>query len=153
MRRRPTLFRGAFARFLGVGSINTAIDVGIFALLALIGVPILLANAVSTVCGLSFSFAANRRFTFARRGRITAREVVAFVAVTGCGLWALQPLVLLTADRALSPVLGEAPALLLGKLLAVGVGIGWNWFWYSRVLFRVSGRLAPPESDPMVQAL
>ncbi|MFD1720846.1 GtrA family protein [Amnibacterium endophyticum] len=127
------------ARFAAVGVINTGIDVGIYLLLSAFGTPVVLANLVSTCCGLAFSFAANRGFTFSDRVSSAPRkQAVLFLLVTGVGLWCVQPLVLLAfaapAERALSG--SDLMATVVPKLAAVLVGLVWNYLWYSRFVFR-----------------
>ncbi|WP_375390238.1 GtrA family protein [uncultured Amnibacterium sp.] len=127
-------------RFGLVGVANTGIDLGLYFLLQLGGSPLLIANLISTTAGLSFSFVANRLFTFSARpaGR-TGRQLVLFVVCTGIGLWAIQPLVLVGMDRLLADAtsLGDL-RILLGKLVAIGFGMVWNWSVYSRIVFRAT---------------
>lgn len=123
-------------RFAMVGTVNTAIDFGLFVALATAGIPVFGANAVSTSAGLLFSYFANRRFTFGVGGRHDPKAVLLFVAVTGTGLWLVQPLVILGV-AALLPA--SLPALLVtgaGKAAAIAVGLVWNFALYRTVVFR-----------------
>lgn len=139
--RLALLMRGEVLRFGAVGVVNTGIDLGIYFVLQSAGVPILLANLISTSAGLTFSFVANRLFTFsARPSGGFGRQLVLFVTCTGIGLWALQPLVILGADRLLSTAGSPADLrILLAKLAGIACGMVWNWLLYSKVVFRTRG--------------
>jgi len=64
--RQFAIFRFIAIRFALIGSINTAIDVGLFAALALLwGLQPDRANAISYGCSLIASFVLNRNWTFA----------------------------------------------------------------------------------------
>ncbi|MBP2340120.1 putative flippase GtrA [Saccharothrix coeruleofusca] len=126
-------------RFCLVGGVNTLIDlVGYMALTGL-GVNLFVANFASTTAGMSFSFVANKYFTFgggAPGG--AAKQGALFFAFTAFGLWVIQPLVIVAATAAanglgwpLTGLLAWAP-----KLAAIGVGLVWNYAAYSRVVFR-----------------
>lgn len=125
-------------RFGLVGVVNTGIDLGLYVLLHSVGTPLLLANLVSTTAGLTFSFVANRLFTFSARPSGSAgRQLLLFVVCTGIGLWVIQPLVLIGMDRLLAGVgaWGDLRTL-LGKLVAIAFGMVWNWTVYNRIVFR-----------------
>lgn len=128
-------------RFGLVGVANTGIDLGLYFLLQLGGTPLLVANLISTTAGLTFSFVANRLFTFSARpaGR-AGRQLVLFVVCTGVGLWIIQPVVLVGMDHLLAEavVLGDL-RILLGKLIAIAFGMVWNWTVYNRIVFRSTG--------------
>lgn len=135
-------------RFGMVGVANTGIDLAVYFLLQLGGTPVLLANLVSTSAGLSFSFAANRLFTFSARPKGGARrQIVLFVACTGVGLWIVQPLVILAVGQLLSgaAALGDT-RILVAKLAAIAVAMVWNWMLYNRVVFRAAGHRPRPDS-------
>ena len=127
----------AFIRFAMVGSINTLIDLLLFLVLHGLGVPLLIANFVSTSCGLGFSFVANRSFTFKQSKTSAHRQLVRFLLGTGIGLWALQPVVIaaVTALLASSPLTVDVRTV-AAKVAAIVVGMGWNWLLYSRWVFR-----------------
>lgn len=124
-------------RFVLVGLANTALDFGLLFVLRALGLPVVPANMVSTGVALTFSFFANRSFTFraAGSGSVT-RQGVMFVAVTLVGLWGLQPLVLLAGEALLEPALGNPATLLISKVLATVVSMIWNFLLYDRIVFR-----------------
>lgn len=132
-------------RFGAVGVVNTGLDLGVYLILQLSGVPVVLANLLSTSVGLSFSFVANRRFTFSSRS--TGRpwsQVALFIGCTGVGLWVVQPIVIFALERLLVAADGLGDwRVLLAKCGAIAVGMAWNWTLYNRVVFR---RGAGPES-------
>jgi putative flippase GtrA len=72
--------------FSAVGVLNTAVDIGVFALLARLGVPYLAAQAVSYATGACQSYLLNRAVTFRRGGRPTAVEALRFGAVNAASL-------------------------------------------------------------------
>jgi len=134
------------ARFLSVGVANTLIDIVIYTCLALAGVPILLANFISTSAGMTFSFAANSRFTFRTRPssrRALLRQVVSFLVVTGVGLWALQPLVIIAVTPLIETVTSTTSVILVAsKLAGIVVGLVWNYVGYRLVVFAPGGTTA-----------
>ena len=125
-------------RFALVGSVNTAIDFGLFVGLSALGTPLLLANTASTSAGLVFSYFANRRFTFGVGARHDLRGILLFVAITGVGLWVVQPLVILGVSALLPITTPAAAAAALGKAAGIAVGLVWNFVWYRTVVFRGS---------------
>ncbi|MFJ4232845.1 GtrA family protein [Cellulosimicrobium cellulans] len=126
--------------FALVGVANTLIDLVLFGVLRSAGAGILLANALSTTAGLTFSFVANRRFTFGDRAGRSWRQLLLFVGGTGVGLWVLQPLVIVGAGALLEGWGAASPTALLWlpKIAAIGVGMVWNYLFYDKVAFRAS---------------
>lgn len=122
-------------RFVLVGVTNTLIDFGALFLLTAWGMAIVPANMIATALALTFSFFANRTFTFGATGNAVA-QAVKFLAVTLFGLWVLQPLVLLAGMAILEQPLGERVALLVSKLAATIVSMVWNYLLYDRFVFR-----------------
>lgn len=130
----------AFLRFVLVGTVNTGVDVVIYTVLVATGLPVVVANLISTTCGLIVSYVLNRTFVFRdgphphRRARI--RQLVLFVVTTGFGLWVLQPLVILAGTAALRPLAVAGLVLILvPKLAATAVTLVWNYVLYSLVVF------------------
>lgn len=138
MAKLPSLDQ-AKVRFLLVGTANTAIDMLVLYLLSRQGMPLVAANAISTLAGLTFSFAVNRSFTFQATvgGKPAWRQAVEFTAVTLFGLWVLQPPIIIGVQHLLSSTdLDDGITLLAGKALATCVTIVWNYVLYSRFVFR-----------------
>ena len=82
-------------RYLLIGTINTAIDFGVlFMLTWFISTPKELANIISTTIAFSFSFVANRSFTFRSRTGNVRRQLLLFTLVTLFGLWVIQTIII-----------------------------------------------------------
>lgn len=125
-------------RFLTVGVLNTAIDFAVlFALVEAANVPLFLANIFSTGLGLVFSFVANRKFTFRSRGS-RSRETVKFLAVTLCGLWLLQPLVIWVVEPLVVVVNVTVSSLMVAKVVATAASLTWNFAMYRWFVFRAT---------------
>jgi putative flippase GtrA len=123
-------------RFGLVGIINTAIDFGVLFILKFLGLPVGLANIISTSTAFSFSFFANRRYTFKPTGTNIMREMLLFFIVTLFGLWVLQTLVIQLSLPAFSALTGQTDmGLLLAKLLATCVSLVWNYILYAKLVF------------------
>lgn len=135
-------------RFVLVGVLNTAIDFGALFALTALGLQVVPANMISTALALSFSFLANRSFTFgAAGGGGAVGQAVKFLLVTLFGLWVLQPLVLLAGTALLGDPLGPHASLLVSKVAATIVSMVWNYLLYDRFVFRSSSRAEGRELD------
>lgn len=101
--------------FAIVGVFNTAVDASVFALLLSFAVSPLIANFFAWVCGVSFSYQVNSRWTFeptTEQGRL--RAWIKFVATGGLVSLLCSTLIIgLTATS-----IGVWPA----KVLSVGIG-------------------------------
>ena len=69
-------------RFLGVGGLGLATDLGIFTVLAAQGFDLLLARLLSLSCATVVTWRLNRVFTFDRTGRHQGHEAMRYAAVT-----------------------------------------------------------------------
>ena len=121
-------------RFLLVGVLNTLIDFGILFGLTALGLALVPANMISTAVALTFSFVANRSFTFGSSGN-PLPQAIKFLAVTLFGLWVLQPLVLLAGTALLDDPIGPHASLLVSKVAATIVSMVWNYLLYDRFVF------------------
>ncbi|MBI3983734.1 GtrA family protein [Candidatus Microgenomates bacterium] len=140
-------------RFGIVGIINTLLDFSLFNVMsALFGLPLLVANVISTSVAMTFSFIANRSFVFRSQDKHNLRQALLFLAGTAFSVYIIQNLILLLFTR-LWPVPFELAHSLVdfllrdvfsrefivnngAKFLAVGFGMVWNYLWYKRVVFR-----------------
>lgn len=125
------------ARFASVGVINTLVDFGIYVVLYAVGVPVIVANTISTSAGMAVSFVGNRRFVFGRTNN-RRREILLFVVVCGLGIWVIQPVMILLVSGGLDNLL-DLPEVVVGgaaKAVAIVVAAVWNYFLYSRLVFR-----------------
>ncbi len=123
-------------RFGIVGATNTIIDFGILFTLTHFGLPSLISNIFSTSAAFTFSFFANKTFTFKAKGT-TKKQFFLFIAITLFGLWGIQSAII----WAVSGILGTAGlekslTLLVAKLLATIATLIWNYSLYSRLVFK-----------------
>lgn len=127
---------GTKLRFGTVGAANTAIDFGLLFVLRSLGLPIIPANIISTTAAFSFSFFANKKYTFKSNGNVK-RELILFVTVTLLGLWVLQNIVIQLVLWPLSTTtIPSETSLLIAKVIATLVSLIWNYVMYSRVVFK-----------------
>lgn len=125
---------GRPARFVVVGVLNTAIDVALLLLLTTLGLPMVLANVISTSVAFGFSFLANRSFTFRSDGDARV-QILKFACVTLFGLWVLQPIIIWAVSSLAAGLMPPAAALLIGKGVATVVSMLWNYLLYARFVF------------------
>ena len=131
--------KGQKARFLAVGGFNTALDFGILFGLNTLGMPLAIANIISTTIAFIFSFFANKKFAFKSKGTNLKREITSFIVVTLFGLWVIQSSIIFVAESTLdasSLNLGAGATLIVAKLLATCGSVTWNYYMYSRVVFK-----------------
>lgn len=125
------------ARFIIVGSMNTVIDFGVLFMLTFLGIDKIVANYISTSCGLVFSFFANRSFTFENSNGDIKKQLLGFIPTTLIGLWILQPVVIWVITSLLSSTLhNEMLLLLIAKVFATLASLTWNYLFYSRLVFK-----------------
>lgn len=126
-----------FGRFALVGGANTLLDFGLLLLLRGVGVPMILANLISTTTAFISSFVANKKYTFKTEGADLKRELVLFVIVTLFGLWVLQSIVLWLTTPWLEQIVGNHQYALVGaKLVATVVSMSWNYVLYTKLVFK-----------------
>ncbi|PID30395.1 hypothetical protein CR983_02800 [Candidatus Saccharibacteria bacterium] len=129
-------------RFIIVGVCATSIDFGILLLLdSTTSIDTVIANIIATTTAFSFSFTANKRYTFRTSGTNVVREMVLFAGFTLFGLWVLQSIVIRLALPTLQDLLAaHTLAIASAKLLATAVSSVWNYMTYSRFVFRRNPR-------------
>jgi putative flippase GtrA len=124
-------------RFLIVGVINTSLDFGILFALKSIGVPTIPSNIISTTLAFSFSYVANKNYSFGAKKTNIRREILLFVLVTLFGLWIIQNLVISIVSLILEGSgLSQIIILFVAKILATGISLVWNYVLYSRLVFK-----------------
>jgi putative flippase GtrA len=124
-------------RFALIGGINTAIDFVILFILIGLGVSTLLSNILSTSSALTFSFFANKKFTFKATNKITRAQVLQFLGITLVGLWVIQPVIIFVVKFLISGLsLNAFVVLFVGKLLATVVTLIWNYLLYKNFVFK-----------------
>ncbi|MFD9895824.1 GtrA family protein [Amycolatopsis sp. NPDC059027] len=136
------LVTGTQLRFGLVGVANTLLDALGYALLVTLGVPMFVANFLSTSAGMALSFTLNRSFTFRAKDGNVRRQAILFFAVTAFGLWVIQALVIMAVTKAFPGV-----HVLVPKAAGIAVGLVWNYVLYHQVVFR-RPRHAPAETTP-----
>lgn len=126
--RLVTLFK-----FGIVGIANTAVDAVVFAILAVIGVPVLIAQVISYSCGVTNSYWLNGRWTFrdAARGDGDRAKLIRFL-ITNLVVLALSALILMT----LHDMLGWS--LVMSKFLATLMGMVLNYMVSRYWVFRIA---------------
>ena len=124
-------------RFGLVGGANTALDFGLLFVFKFLGVPVEIANIMSTGLAFIFSFVANKKYTFKTTGTNIVREMVLFFIVTLTGLWGLQTIIITLTHGSLTGMIGNTDvALLIAKLLATLASLTWNYIFYSKLVFK-----------------
>lgn len=126
-------------RFGLVGLVNTGVDFSILFILArIIGLPVIVANVISTSCSMTVSYLLNKKAVFGNTDKNNKRQVALFVIVTLTGLWGLQSLIIMIVSELLRDMFNSDVILLVAKLLATVASLIWNYILYSRVVFRGS---------------
>lgn len=124
-------------RFALVGIANTSIDFALLFIFKSLGLPVEISNILSTSAAFSFSFYANRKFTFKATGESLKREIPLFIIVTLTGMWGLQTLVLILLTPTMTDVFNSHNVgLFITKCIATGVTLVWNYIFYSRLVFK-----------------
>lgn len=135
---------GRVGRFALVGVANTAIDFVGFGLLMAAGLPLLLANFLSTSAGLAFGFFAHSSFSF-RSERPRRETAIPFLLTSAFALWVLQPLVIWSVAGLLAHLwdAGSLTSVWIPKACAIGLALVWNFSLYHFVVFRTAERERP----------
>jgi putative flippase GtrA len=122
------LYQNAVVRFLFVGGLSFALDLGLLALLhEVFGVELWLATPVAFVVSLVFNFLLQRMFTFraTNKGSVSAVKYILLVIVN----IAVSDLVVTGFDA-----LGWS--YLIGKACATVMTTVWNYFLYRHWIFK-----------------
>lgn len=124
-------------RFVIVGTANTTIDFALlFGLVNFLSIPIFFSNIISTSVALSFSFFANKKFTFKDNDQNAKRQLIRFLMVTLSGLWIIQPIIIAITDMVFFRSIGTNNIMLLsGKLMASCITLVWNYLLYRKFVF------------------
>ena len=132
IRNNPQLIR-----FGIVGGVNTALDFGLLFIFKALGVPVEVANIISTGLAFVFSFFANKKYTFKSTDTNVVREMVLFLIVTLTGLWGLQTIIIAGLHAPLIEMVKNTDvALLTAKLVATIASLTWNYVFYSKLVFK-----------------
>ncbi len=144
--------KGQFRSFGIAGILNTLVDFLLLNFAAfVIGLPLLLANVISTSAAMLLSFLLNNRWVFAGNTVSKGRRIGLFLAVTLVGLYGIQSVVIyLLSNFVLWPSqmavyfnqvlgLGMASEFVIAntiKLIATAVTLVWNFVLYKKVVFK-----------------
>lgn len=118
------------ARYSMVGASGMVLDLMMLALLyGSLGVPLLIANAISFLTAVASNYTLNRRWTFADRGRrsvgaggtIFLSAALVGLAISEAGLWVLTE---------------RGAYYLVAKLVMTAAVFGWNYGFNNAVTFR-----------------
>jgi len=143
------LLENSARRYLVVGLANTALDLLLFTLMAVVvGVPAVLANVISTVVVMTVSFFVNRAWVF-RAESAGIKAYVGFVSVTLFSGLVLQSLVILgviAAAHGLVPDLPDEVVKPGAKVVAMAVGMVSNFLGYRWVFGSADGSGDPRSS-------
>lgn len=117
-----------FVRFAAVGVATNAIDFGLFAVLqGGLHWPVPLSNLLSYTLAATFSFLANRHFTFGSGNGRAGTQALRFIAMNGIGL---------LLSTVLVSLLALAMVAWLAKLISVVVLIGYFYTVSRLFVFR-----------------
>lgn len=123
-------------RFSLVSSLATAIDFSILLTLTTFGLPLIVANLISTSISFVFSFFGSKKFAFKTANHHISREAVQFVIITLFGIWVIQPLIIWPAEGILQSLgVRDVMVVVIAKLIASLATFFWNYLWYTRLVF------------------
>ncbi|SFH95229.1 Putative flippase GtrA (transmembrane translocase of bactoprenol-linked glucose) [Bosea sp. OK403] len=130
----PSKLPGRFPRFLGVGALGFLVDGGVFAIaIERLMLGPVTARVLSFLAAAAFTWALNRRFTFADRASSRPAAELGRYTLSSLAAGAVN----LTAYTAIVLTLGSArPIPYLALAAGVGAGLMINFVLYDRVVFR-----------------
>jgi len=131
------------------GCFNTALDFLILNVLTLaLGFPVLVANSVSVLFGISISYALQHFFVFRFPYRISWKKFLEFFVITGFSSLILQNVIIYLFELLFDTKFGNSLLLVpdaegrhflainIAKFSAVLIGLVWNFLMYKFVVFR-----------------
>jgi putative flippase GtrA len=117
-----------FIRFAIVGTAQNGLNLGVFALAVVGGVPYLLASVLGAIVALSVSFALNRRWTFPGRNDQTTARAFRFVTIWVIVVLLALPLLAVLVDVAHLPrVLAQAIVIVIGAPASYAAQRRWTF--------------------------
>lgn len=132
-----------FGKFILVGGLNTAIDIGVLNLLMYLfgvyqGSQIIIFNVISVSLAIINSYFWNKYFTFgSKRKKKQAKEFSTFVAVSLGGMIINTGIVYLLTTFVAPPFnLSQELWANAAKILAIGAAWIWNFSGYKFVVFK-----------------
>ncbi len=134
---------GSFPRYLVVGVFTSALDFGLFTLLAVgVGIPPVAANIVSTAVTICVSYLINQRWVF-RSKKATWGSFVSFASVSLITGMIVQSGVIWAITHAAPTLMPSWNADLVkpgAKIVAMGIGALCNYLGYRTVFHRSDER-------------
>lgn len=122
-------------------------------LVAVLSIPVLLANIVSVCIGITISYFLNHHIVFRHSDQITLKMYLRFFLITGFSVICIQTTVIYLSSPVVTHILSslagslngslgqfiatyqDTLALNISKALAVLAGLIWNYLLYSKVVF------------------
>lgn len=136
-------------RFLVAGCANTTLDFVLLNTLSLLlGLPVLVANSISVVIGISLSYFLNHYFVFRYPERVSIKKFAAFFGLTGFSSLVIQNGIIYLFELLFDTRFGNSLLFLpdaesnhvlainAAKAVAVLVGLVWNFCVYKFIVFR-----------------
>jgi putative flippase GtrA len=124
-------------RFGMIGALNTSTDFVILNVLAILfGVPVVLANTISTGLCMVMSFLLNKKWTFRDAGQNYARQVGLFFGFTIVGMWVIGNGIIALLEPAMPSDWAEIIRVSLPKLIATVASLIWNFVTYKYIAFK-----------------
>jgi putative flippase GtrA len=126
-------------RFGLIGVLNTTSDFVILNVLVVVfGLPVVLANTISTGLCMVMSFCLNKKWTFRSAGKNYMREVVLFFVFTIIGMWVIGNGIIALLVPLMPTDWPEIIRVSLPKLIATVASLVWNFVTYKYIVFKKS---------------
>jgi putative flippase GtrA len=117
-----------FMRFAVVGVIQNGLNLGVFAVFVIAGVPFLLASALAAILALAVSFMLNHRWTFPGGSDRVASRVVRYITIwVIIVLCALSALAILVDIAHIEKVLAQAIVVVAGAPVSYAAQRRWTF--------------------------
>jgi Predicted membrane protein len=124
-------------RFGLIGILNTTSDFAILnVLVILFGMPIVVANTISTGICMLMSFFLNKKWTFKSTGKNYIREIILFLVFTIIGMWIIGNGIIALLVPLMPNGWMEIVRVNLPKLIATGASLVWNYITYKFFVFK-----------------
>jgi len=123
-------------RFGLVSSISTAIDFTLLLTITSFGMPLLIANFISSSTSFIFSFFASKKYAFRTPDHHIQREAILFIIITLTGIWIIQPLIMWPLEPFIKHLgVHGVLVVIIAKLTASLATFIWNYLFYTRLVF------------------
>lgn len=133
-------------RFILVGISNTLVDFAVFNIIFVLLLSsdkdyLVASNVIAATVAMIYSYFMNKRTVFRDKDSQKPRQILLFLLVTLSGIWIIQNILMVSADRFLEAQFSPQNEMLLLFLANVAKAFGtlgsaaWNYFGYSRLVF------------------